>query len=141
MKKWMETISPFAILIGCIVDIAGSFLFSIIFRYLATAKAASRGIDPEHTQILLEQWIVSRPGMGFMLFLGLGFTALGGYVATRISKTKNLVNATFVGSVSILLGLFFISSTPKLAMFVSLILSIPAAMLGGYCRLRKWDLF
>jgi hypothetical protein len=141
MREWMKSIRPKAIIIGCLVDCLGTFVFSLVFGIIAELKAAARGIGPEQTRMLLEQWSASRPGMAFLLFFGLGFTFLGGYVATRAAKTNNLVNSAFVGSMAILTGLFFISSTPMLAAIVSIVLSIPVAVFGGFCHLRKWDLF
>jgi hypothetical protein len=66
---------------------------------------------------------------------------LGGYVAARISIAGNLLNSAIVGTMGILLGLVFISETPKAVFFLSIFLSIPVSILGGYCYTKEWKLF
>jgi hypothetical protein len=78
------------------------------------------------------------------LVAGLVGTVFGGYIAGRDAKANHLLNALFVGVVNIVFGvfgvfgLFFFSHNKPIGFVVAgLILTIPAAMLGGKLSIRK----
>lgn len=130
-----------AIAIGCLVDWGGTFLFSLGFSVLVGIKAAARGLSAEASQQALMEWSTTAGGIAFSFFFGLLFTALGGYMAARVSKMDTLLNSAFVGSMGIVAGLLFFASAPLIVSVISLVVMIPTAMLGGYLHLRKWKLF
>jgi hypothetical protein len=136
----MRRINVKAILIGCLVDWLGTFAFTIASGVSLGITAAVKGLSQQEIQLALIEWSKSIPGMALSLLYGSGFTFLGGYVAARISKTGNLLNAGLVGAIGILFGLFFISEAPEAILLLSLLLSIPVATLGGFCHRRKWVL-
>ena len=143
----MKTLNPRAILIGCLVDCLGTLAFDLFFVITTGMMAMLRGLSLEQTELALTEWYHSVPGMGFSLLCGLGFTLLGGFVAAKMANADNLLNSALVGVVGILLGLILIfevfpnSEIPGAISFLSILLSIPVSILGGFCYTRKWKLF
>jgi hypothetical protein len=136
----MKKLSIKAVLIGCIVDWAGTFAFTLASGVSLGIMAAVKGLSQQEIQSALIEWSGSVPGMALSLLYGSGFTFLGGYVAARMSKSGNLLNSALVGAVGILLGLFFIADAPQAILLISILVSIPVAALGGFCHARKWVL-
>ncbi len=143
----MKTLNLKAILIGCLVDWLGTLAFDLFFVITTGMMAMLRELSLEETKLALTEWYHSVPGIGFSLLCGLGFTLLGGFVAAKIAKADNLLNSALVGAFGILLGLILIfevlpnSEMPKALSFLSILLSIPVSILGGFCHTRKWKLF
>jgi hypothetical protein len=143
----MKTINPKAIFIGCLVDWLGTLAFDIFFVITTGMTGMLRGLSSEETSSALTEWYHSVPGMGFSLLCGLGFTLLAGFVAAKIANAGNLVNSALVGLAGIILGLILIfevfpnSEISKAISFLSILLSVPVSILGGFCYTRKWKLF
>lgn len=137
----MKNISIKAIAAGCLADVLATFLFSFVFSTLVAFAASARGMGPAESQQILLGWANTPSGMFFMLLFGLLCTALGGYVAARVSKIDSLLNPAIVGGLGTALGLLFMTSQPKVVGIVSLFAMIPAAMLGGYVWKKKWKLY
>jgi hypothetical protein len=89
----------------------------------------------------LVEWHKSIPGIVCSSLYGFGFTLLGGYIAAKLSKTGHLLNSALVGGLGILLGLFFISETPTVLIFLSVVLPIPLSVLGGFWYKRQSTLY
>jgi hypothetical protein len=143
----MKTLNPKAILIGCLVDWLGTLAFDLFFVVTTGMMAGVRGLNLEETGAALTEWYQSVPGMGFSFLCGLGFTLLGGFVAAKIANAGNLLNSALVGAVGILLGLILTfevfpnSEIPKAISYLSMLVSIPVSILGGFCHTKKWKLF
>ena len=143
----MKTLNPKAILIGCLVDWLGTLAFDLFFVITTGMMAGVRGLNLEETGAALTAWYHSVPGIGFSFLCGLGFTLLGGFVAAKIANAGNLLNSALVGAVGILLGLILTfevfphSEVPKAISYLSILVSIPVSVLGGFCHTRKWKLF
>jgi hypothetical protein len=137
----MKHINSRAILYGCLADIAGTALFSLAFGMMTTFRAALRGVDAEAASQALIEWSSTMHGIAFSLFFGLFFTGVGGYVAARVVKNGTLLNSAFVGSMGILSGLVFMGFSPIMVTIISLSLSIPIALLGGYIYTGSWKFY
>jgi len=137
----MEKIKIKAIVIGCLVDWLSSFAFSMLISLLLGAKAASAGMPDDQVQEFIAGYFKTQQGFIISIIFGFSFTALGGYAAERIAKTGTLINSAFVGSVSIMIGLIYITSAPIIMTVLSLVFSIPAAVLGGFFYTRKFKFF
>jgi len=79
---------------------------------------------------------LQRPGFLMpSVLLGLGFTALGGFVAGRLSGRLETIHGCLVGSVCLVLGILLwplSASVPAWYTVVSLLGSVPLGLLGGY---------
>jgi hypothetical protein len=137
----MKNLNSRAIIFGCLADIAGTVLFSLAFGIMTTIRASLRGVDAEAASRALIDWSSTTHGIAFSLFFGLFFTGVGGYVAARIAKNGTLLNSAFVGSMGIFFGLVFMDVSSIIMTLISLALSIPIAMFGGYLFTGSWKLY
>jgi len=118
-----------ALVLGFLTDVGGSLLFGIVFAILLGIYFGIQGLP--------ESEIVTRlQGQGLLILLpsmvvGFGFTVLGGYVAGRISKMREVFHGGLVGGLGLLFGLFFWASLPLWYNIVALLGVIPCGMLGG----------
>lgn len=129
----MTDLNVRAVLIGSLVDVGGSILVGgTIFALIGAISGAS---TPEQFTALLDG---SMPLQLLSLVLGLLFTAIGGYVAARMVRGSERVQAFGVGAVSTVIGFTVVFASPESSPFwlqaASLILTIPAAFVGGEVR-------
>lgn len=129
-----------AILMGCLVDWLGTLAFSVASSLSFGILAASKGLTPQEIQSALVEWAHSTTQMVLSASYGFGFTFLGGHLAARISRADHLLNSAMVGVIGVLLGLFFISETPREIVLLSVALSVPVSMLGGFYYTRRWKI-
>jgi len=116
-----------ALALGALTDLGGSLLYGGI---LGVAFGIYFGMQnlPENEIIIRLQ------GLGFLipsLLIGLGFNALGGYVAGRIAKAHQVLHGGLVSGLSLLIAPFFWSSTPLWYGIAGVLACIPCGMLGG----------
>jgi hypothetical protein len=107
-----------AIVLGLLTDFAASTVVSILLVIFH--------LPPEGTEIAV-----------FALILGLPAITLGGYVTARKSLTDKYFNTFIMGTVDLLLSIpvaYFAvgDSVPVWFHILAFILTIPAAVLGGY---------
>ncbi len=115
-------ISTKAISIGVLVDIGGSFVFAIImYGLLAVQGIPVTEIEHELNSLL-----------SVTVIIGFALTFLGGFVSARIAKSAEIIHAGIVGAIGVLFGLLFWGSNALWLNMISLLLTIPVAMLGGY---------
>jgi ABC-type glycerol-3-phosphate transport system permease component len=127
--------TPLAILLGFIVDVGGTTVFSVVAATVASILLVSGGTGPENIGQALEQsatfQITSLAG-------GLACTALGGYVAARFANRSEYATAFAVGLASLVFGEAMVLVAGQIApLWLRLAgdaLVIPAALLGGHLR-------
>src|SRR5262249_2956099 len=66
------------------------------------------------------------------LILGTASTVLGGYLAARLARAVPYFNALAFGVLGLLIGLIGSSALPVWFNIVGLLLTLPAALLGGH---------
>lgn len=116
-----------ALALGSLADIGGSLLVGGILGFSMGIYLGVQGIPQNEIPVRLEGLIILIPG----LFIGFGFTLLGGYVAGRISKTHEVLHGGIVGGIGLIFGLLFWASLPLWYNIVALIGVIPFGMIGG----------
>lgn len=117
-----------SVFLGFLVDIVGSLLVGFIIGIIAAILYVAKGnrIDG------FEQFYYSNlPIMIISLIVGLLFVILGGFIAGKVAKQDEILNACSVGMVGILFGLFFCWSLPLWYNIASFLLIMPCAYLGG----------
>jgi hypothetical protein len=131
--------TPVAIVLGFIVDVGGTMVFSLVAATVASILLVSGGTAPEGLAAALEESgtfkLVSLAG-------GLSCTVLGGYVAARFANRSEYATAFAVGVASLVFGEAMMLFTTETATWwmrlAGDLLVIPAAVLGGHLRvLRK----
>ena len=121
-----------AIIYGCLVSYGVFFGGTIFVNMVAAAASADRaGLQ------------VARQSPAFMaalFILGLVAPAAGGYLAARMSPRAELTHALAVGLVITILALFnpaLFSNRPDLLGILGIVLTLPAAFIGGRLRLSR----
>lgn len=122
-----------AVIVGLVVDIGGTFLFGV---GLSMAWLILTGVpsDPEAFQQLSQApaFFVASATMGAL------FTVLGGYVAARIANHSEYRYALYLGLWSLAIAVPFALWSPSGQLWqdtLTLLLTVPCALAGGYLRL------
>ena len=121
-----------AIIVGLLVDVIGSVVVGIVLGVVVAVVAVAKGgASPEALGALRANVFVK----GFGLIGTTFFTALGGYIAARLSKPNGIRNAVAVGVLSLLLGIALAALmpgvTPRWKLIAGLVVTVPAAFFGG----------
>lgn len=129
----MKDLNVRAVLIGSLVDILGSFILGGVF--FAVLGSATGAPSAEELSRIYESSLQLQMST---VALGLTMTAIGAYVAARLTKGFERMHAFAVGVVSTAMGFSIVFAAPESSPFwsqaASLILTIPAAFVGGEVR-------
>lgn len=124
-----------AVLLGILVDIVGTFTLGLlIIMILLGIYYASQGIPVDEMETYMKNDI---PSIFITIAVGLYFTFLGGFVAGRVAKSDEVLNASIVGIAGVLLSLFFWNESSLGINLIGLTFTIPVAMLGGKLSIKK----
>ena len=121
-----------AIIYGCLVSY-GVFFGGTIFSNMVATAASS---DQASLQVARQ----SAAFIASLFILSLLAPAVGGYVAARLSPRAELTHALAVGLVIMILALLnpaFFSNRPDLLSILGIVLTLPAAFIGGCLRLSR----
>jgi ABC-type glycerol-3-phosphate transport system permease component len=130
--------TPLAILLGFLVDIGGTMVFSVVAATVASILLVQGGLGPEDLgRALAESTLFQAVGLAG----GLTCTMLGGYVAARFANRGEYATAFAVGLASLVFGeammLFSAQATTLWLRLAGDLLVIPAALLGGHLRMLQ----
>ena len=130
----MSSISIKGIIIGALVDFAGSRVVGIV---LVAVLAMSGGIDDSQNAASAFEAGKFRTAAVALSCLA---TVLAGYVAARVAKRGELINGTLCTFSSVALTIFgfgYDSDQRLVRDFIELAVIPLAGLLGGYLRLRQ----
>jgi hypothetical protein len=122
-------IRPKAILVGIVTDIGATYLAMAIL--MVSLGAGTRDLSEEDARQLIESTFQQPAYLLLSGVLGLLATALGGYVAAKVASVAPLLNAACVGLFDIILGILLIGDAPLWFSIIALLLTLPAAIMGG----------
>jgi hypothetical protein len=122
-------IRPKAILIGIVTDIGVTYLIMAVL--MISLGAGARDLSGEEARQLIENALQQPSYLLLSGALGLMATALGGFVAARVAIVAPLLNAACVGLFDLVLGILLIGDTPLWFSVIALLLTLPAAIMGG----------
>lgn len=130
----MEGVNFRAVFVGTVVDVTGSIIVG--GAILAVAAMSIGATTPEQLTAALQ----SSVGLQLLaVTVGLLFVVFGAYVAARIARQAEMANAFVVGLLSTALSFLVVFAEPESSPFwsqaASLVLTIPAAFLGGQIRI------
>ena len=129
----LKNVNIKAVLLGSLVDIGGTLVSGIIYLLALYIAILIRQAGMEGAEELSIEQITN--GTGFQLaalIIGLGYTLLGGFVAASVAKGEKMLQAGVMGGISLLLSLFFLDADHIWYDIISLLLTLPVALLGGY---------
>ena len=133
----MDAVSWKAILIGWGIDTAATLKFLIgLFLFIGIYYAVSGNLEN------LDEVFNSKDILVYLVSFGLLFTVVGGYAAAHIAGQREIFHSAMVGVLSVLSGIACsrVGSEPvpmDWIMILSYVLTIPAAILGGFIRARR----
>ena len=120
-------------LIGSAVDIGGTIAASIVLTAIAIAVMSAPGRSPAELQTNLYSQTSFLVGG---LALGLLFSSIGGLVAARLARRRELMHAAITGAICVVLGLLLSAIAagqfvPRWYAILGEVLALPFALLGG----------
>ena len=128
----MKRIKINAVIAGFATDIVGSMDVGVVLSFFVVLIAKnSGGVTPENLKAIQSNIFLKSIGLLGTTF----FTALGGYVAAKLSKPNGSINALTVGVLSLTLGVILAllapSVSPNWKFLLGIITTVPAAIIGG----------
>ncbi|MFQ5938004.1 MAG: hypothetical protein ACE5LB_16510 [Acidiferrobacterales bacterium] len=124
-------IRPNAVLLGIVADLGATFLAMMALTAFLGAQAGVENLPKEEAMQLIEKTLREPPYLLLGGVLGLLATVLGGYVAARVADVAPLLNAACVGVFGVVLGILFIGQSPLWFSLLGILLTPPAAIVGG----------
>ena len=125
---WNKGWSVKAVCLGSLIAIGGSMIVGILVMAVAGVSQAAGGASPDE----IGARMMSFDMLALQASIGTGFSLLGGYVAARISKAREVQHAVASGIPCVLLGLALgRGSLPVWFWVLCYALLFPAAALGG----------
>ncbi|HSW96353.1 MAG TPA: hypothetical protein VLF89_00855 [Candidatus Saccharimonadales bacterium] len=133
-----KKISFKGIILGGIADVVGSNIWGVILVIYLLSRYHLYSL-PQTKMIPQLQHLISQDPIIFILnlFVGGGFTVLGGYIAARIAKHDELLNGTLASFLCVLFALFAIGSTPILNVLLAVLANPLLGFAGGYLQLKQ----
>ena len=133
----MKRIKIKAVIAGLATDIVGSIVVGVVFGILVVFIAKnSGGVTPENLKTIKSNIFLEFAGLLGTTF----FTALGGYVAAKLSKPNGSINALAVGFLSLTLGITLALLAPNVSpswkVILGIIVTVPAAFIGSLVASR-----
>jgi hypothetical protein len=118
-----------AILLGFVVDYAGSVTFGVISGIVVSFLHVSRGgVVAEAPQALL----ASSTYMTLGLVVGSLFVVVGGFIIGWLVPQARLLNGAALGALDILLGLTYHGEVPDWYHYICLVVTMPCALFGAW---------
>ncbi len=136
----MRRVSVKAVLIGAVVDIVATNMLSIPLMFYVVASRHLAALPKEQVSKAFLEAMQSDPSLMVMQFLvGGGCSVLGGYIAARIAKRHELLNAALSSFLCVGIGLYALMftslTTPIWKVLLDFVLGPGLAAFGGYLRL------
>ncbi len=118
-----------AVVLGSLVSIGGTLIVGTLIMVVASASLVAGGVS--HDQV--GNRMMSFNMLAIQTVVGTGFILLGGYVAARTSKVRQVQHALASGIPWVLLGLVLGRGAQPIGFWVSFyVLLFPSAALGGF---------
>lgn len=120
-----------AVAIGLAVDLGGSIVASILLVLAYGIVLGALGVSAEEIESVTSNMPTDSPLFYLATLVGLGFSALGGYVCARIAKRAELKLGAILAAISAGIGLAIGGDPGRLGMLISLTLLGIAAVIAG----------
>ena len=131
-----QKISFKGVIIGAIVDIVGTNIWGIVAAVYLSSKYQLYSLPTAEQMPRLHDLLVQDPVVVVLnMFIGGGFTVVGGYIAARIANHDELLNGTLASFLCVIFALLAIGSSSILWVIVGVIVNPILGFAGGYLRL------
>lgn len=126
-----------AILGGLAIDIGGSLIIGTLVGILVGILMVSGMVSGGNLGDPSGVFNSSTPALLFLLIAGLSMDCLGGYLAATWAPKRKIAHALVLGILSVASGLVLSgASFPLWYRIASSLLIVPAALLGGWWRVK-----
>lgn len=126
-----------AVLLGIATDLGVTFVAIMVLIAFLGLNAEMETVPEEEAVQLMESTLQEPTYLLVGGLLGLIATVLGGYVAAKFARAAPLLNAACVGVFGVIFGIFFIGGSPLWFDLIGIILTLPAAIVGGFLWRRR----
>lgn len=126
-----------AIVFGTAVDVGGSFVVALVSVVAAGAILVAQGVPQDQLEARLQE------DTGFVissLVIGLAFSALGGFIAARVAKYRELAHGAATAVVALGLAVLTLAAAktpPPWYEVLSYVLILPATLFGAHVAKRR----
>ena len=132
----MKKINLKAVILAMLLVVALDVVIAIVLMAVLGPTHAKEGMASKETSDTVVAISRSATFLLASLVLGLLSTAVGGYIAARIAKKDQYLNASIIGLLGILLGVFTAGNYPLWFDVAAFLSTLPAALLGGHFAKR-----
>jgi len=138
----MGRISIKGVLVGSVVDVVSSVALGIPFAIYAALRMDMAHVPKDQIAAAAAAWMRGNIAVYIgQLLVGLGCSALGGYLAGRMAKHDELLNGALSSLLCIGIGIYSMCSgkeSHSLLFQVALLIASPSfGLLGGYLSLLQ----
>lgn len=128
----MQGISIKAVVLASLAVLGVDLMSSIVLTQMFGGPGFGSGLSEEQLRAAAQVLYQDVRYLTLGLILGTMSTVLGGYLAARLARAVPYFNALAFGVLGLLISLIGSSELPLWFNIVGLLLTLPAALLGGH---------
>jgi hypothetical protein len=135
----MPSISIRAVILASLAVLGVDILSSMLLTQLFGGPAFDSGLTDEQIRSAYQVLLQDVRYLTLGLVLGTASTVLGGYLAARLASSMPYWNALAFGVLGLLISTIGSGDLPAWFKIVALLLTLPAAVLGGHLAKLRTD--
>lgn len=135
----MPSISIRAVILASLAVLGVDILSSMLLTQLFGGPAFDSGLTDEQIRSAYQVLLQDVRYLTLGLVLGTASTVLGGYLAARLASSMPYWNALAFGVLGLLISMIGSGDLPAWFKIVALLLTLPAAVLGGHLAKLRTD--
>jgi hypothetical protein len=128
----MPHISIRAIVLATLAVIGVDIVTGVLLTLLFGGPVLGSEMSDEQLRAVQQALLQDIRYLTFLLILGTASTVLGGYLTARMAGSVPYFNALAFGVLGVILGFIGAGEVPTWVKVIGLLLTVPAALLGGH---------
>lgn len=128
----MPSISIRAVILASLAVLGVDIMSSLLLTQMFGGPGFGSGLSDEQIRAAYQVLLQDVRYLTFGLILGTASTVLGGYLAARLARSVPYWNALAFGVLGLLISLIGSGDLPAWFKVIGLLLTLPAAVLGGH---------
>ncbi|MBL8267597.1 hypothetical protein [Steroidobacter sp.] len=128
----MPSISIRAVILASLAVLGVDILSGMVLTQMFGGPSFDSGLTDEQIRSAYQVLLQDVRYLTFGLILGTASTVLGGYLAARLARNMPYFNALAFGVLGLLISTIGSGDLPTWFKVVGLLLTLPAALLGGH---------
>lgn len=135
----MPNISIRAVILASLAVLGVDIVSSMVLTQMFGGPGFDSGLSDEQIRSAYQVLLQDVRYLTLGLILGTASTVLGGYLAARLARTMPYFNALAFGVLGLLISAIGSGDLPTWFKVLALLLTLPAAVLGGHLAKLKMD--